>query len=195
MNILDSFKIQDCLKETLSYHLSWREEIIYYYSPQVTFREIPDEISLTIPTLCYNHCSDDCNSKFCWIEKWTEKPCELTPEDLKCLIEKNSGITCVTIMTSCNFKRLASLFKFVKKNCSLKTALYLGYNLEDLLKYKDFCEFDFSLLDYIKVGPFKKEFGPLNSPNTNQRFYKINHLCEGKDEFCCINHKFLQKLL
>ena len=50
-----------------------------------------------------------------------------------------------------------------------------------------------SYLDYLKVGPFKKEFGPLDNPNTNQRFYKINHLCKGKDKFENITDKFLQK--
>lgn len=26
----------------------------------------------------------------------------------------------------------------------------------------------------IKLGPYKEEFGPLNSKATNQRFYKVN---------------------
>ena len=30
-----------------------------------------------------------------------------------------------------------------------------------------------NVLDYIKVGPYKEELGGLDSPNTNQRFYKI----------------------
>ena len=28
-----------------------------------------------------------------------------------------------------------------------------------------------SLFDYVKVGPYKKEFGPLNERTTNQRLY------------------------
>ena len=32
--------------------------------------------------------------------------------------------------------------------------------------------------DYIKVGPYKKECGPLDNPNTNQRLYKINKVTE-----------------
>ena len=31
------------------------------------------------------------------------------------------------------------------------------------------------LLDYIKVGPYIAEKGPLNSKTTNQRLYKIEH--------------------
>lgn len=28
------------------------------------------------------------------------------------------------------------------------------------------------LLDYYKIGPYKAEYGPLDSPTTNQHFYK-----------------------
>ena len=32
-------------------------------------------------------------------------------------------------------------------------------------------------LDYLKLGPYIEERGPLNNPNTNQHLYKI---CKGK---------------
>lgn len=35
------------------------------------------------------------------------------------------------------------------------------------------------LFDYVKLGPYIPEFGPLDNPNTNQRLYKINR--ETKD--------------
>lgn len=194
MNTLDNFIIQDYLKKDLPYHPTWGEEVIYYYSPQVTFREIPDEISLTIPTLCYNHCSKDCNSKFCWIENWKEKKEELTGNAFANLLKENPGITCVTFMTSTNFYQLRGYFWYIKANHpNIKTALYIGQNLDYLLKYRDFCELNFENIDYIKVGAFDKNFGPLDNPNTNQRFYKINHLCKGKDKFENITDKFLQK--
>jgi anaerobic ribonucleoside-triphosphate reductase activating protein len=31
-------------------------------------------------------------------------------------------------------------------------------------------------LDYIKVGRYMKEMGPLDNPNTNQKFYRIHYL-------------------
>ena len=34
--------------------------------------------------------------------------------------------------------------------------------------------------DYIKLGPYMEEFGPLNSRTTNQRMYKV-HDCELED--------------
>ena len=168
---------------------------IFYYSPQVTFSEVPDEISLTIPTLCYKpHCSEDCNSKsLCWAENWKGEKKELTKEILKNLILENEGISCVTIMTSLNFKELKRLFSFVKKEFpNLKTAIYIGLKKEEIINNIDFFNL-IKILDYIKVGSFKKEFGPLNNPNTNQRFYKINHANEC-NLFEDITYKFIEKL-
>ena len=47
----------------------------------------------------------------------------------------------------------------------IKTAWYTGQESvkKDILKY----------LDYVKTGPYKKEFGPLNDPRTNQKFYWV----------------------
>ena len=45
-------------------------------------------------------------------------------------------------------------------------------------------------LDYIKMGPFIKERGPLNDRNTNQRLYKVHHLDEGKIRIEDITSKF-----
>ena len=70
--------------------------------------------------------------------------------------------------------------------------MYIGKDWETLLQSLPFRNFNFRTLDYIKIGSFKKEFGPLDNPNTNQRFYKINHLKEG-DLFENITDKFLQK--
>ena len=30
-----------------------------------------------------------------------------------------------------------------------------------------------ALLDYLKLGPYDERFGGLDSPTTNQRFYRI----------------------
>ena len=42
-------------------------------------------------------------------------------------------------------------------------------------------EYDFyETFDYVKVGEYKKEFGPLNSPTTNQRLYRMSE--KGKED-------------
>jgi hypothetical protein len=50
-----------------------------------------------------------------------------------------------------------------------------------LLEYRKY-------FDYIKIGPYIKDRGPLNNPNTNQRMYKIDH--EFYHNFVDITNKF-----
>ena len=64
------------------------------------------------------------------------------------------------------------LAKYIKHNYNLKVAIYSGRN--DV-------EYDFyEVFDYVKVGEYKKEFGPLNSPTTNQRLYRMTE--KGKED-------------
>jgi anaerobic ribonucleoside-triphosphate reductase activating protein len=49
---------------------------------------------------------------------------------------------------------------------NLKIALYSGRTAVEQNLW--------NLFDYIKVGPYMPEFGPLDNPNTNQRLYRIN---------------------
>ena len=37
--------------------------------------------------------------------------------------------------------------------------------------------------DYVKVGPYIEHFGPLNSPTTNQRLYKVTHDTSAKPDY------------
>ena len=68
-----------------------------------------------------------------------------------------------------NTAYLITMFYWLKtRHPELKTAWYSGLDKPDdtsILKY----------LDYLKTGPYRKNLGPLNSPTTNQRFYKIIH--------------------
>ena len=58
--------------------------------------------------------------------------------------------------------------KYIKNNySSLLVGWYSGDSELDLNYYGEF-------FDYIKVGPYIKELGPLNSPTTNQRLYFID---------------------
>lgn len=131
----------------------------------VTFSEIPDEVTLCINlTNCPYHCPA-CHSKELWedIGEW------LSVGKLIDLINANTGITCVCFMGGdSDLEELYNLFKFMPmlyKN--IKVAWYTGR--EDLPKDLPNC------VDFIKIGPYKEEFGPINNPNTNQKFY-----CRGK---------------
>ena len=135
-----------------------------YVDTAVTFAEIPDQICLCINISgCQFRCPD-CHSKYLWEDTGTE----LTPEVLDQLIVNTPGISCICLMGGTE-EEILHLLKSSKKIWNLKRAWYTGQseipNNYALLM----------LLDYIKVGPYIAEKGPLNSKTTNQRLYKIEH--------------------
>lgn len=128
----------------------------------VTFSEVPDEISLCINiTNCPCHCPD-CHSKHLWEDTGEE----LTESTLIHLINKNKYISCVCLMGGdANVQAVNNLAKVIKNN-NLKSAWYSG-------QAKIHKDIDINNFDYIKIGPYIKERGPLNNPNTNQVLFNI----------------------
>lgn len=136
--------------------------MIKYYNYMVVFEEIPDEITLAINiTHCPNHCPD-CHSKFLWEDIGTE----LTEDELDRIIAENSGISCVCFMGGDrDVEGIVRLAKHVKERYGLKAGWYSGQ--EDLTQAKEF--------DYIKIGPYIKEYGSLDKPTTNQKLFKVEN--------------------
>lgn len=150
--------------------------MLKYLNTQVTFAEVPDEITLCINiTGCKNGCKN-CHSSYLAQDIGTE----LTFNEVKKLIKKNSGISCIALMGGdAEPDKINTLASFIINHYgSIKVAWYSGR--QELNNNIDLCNFD-----YIKLGPYKEEFGPLNSRTTNQRFYKVN----GK-ELVDITNKF-----
>lgn len=132
---------------------------------QVTFAEIPDEITLCINLSCCPHRCPGCHSPYLQMDYGVE----LENDTLNDLIEYNRGITCVCFMGGDGDKeRLIELAKEVV-NMGLKTAWYSGEKEIDLYEYGWY-------FDYIKIGPYIKELGPINVSTTNQKLYKIGKL-------------------
>ena len=129
----------------------------------VTFAEIPDEICLCLNlSLCPHRCPG-CHSPYLQ----TDCGEELTPEIIDNLISKHLGITCILFLGGDSDKvTLVSLAKRIRNNYDLLVGWYSGESSLDLSYYGRY-------FDYIKVGPYIKEYGPLNSPTTNQRLYFI----------------------
>jgi anaerobic ribonucleoside-triphosphate reductase activating protein len=135
-----------------------------YVDTKVVFAEVPGEVTLAI-----NISNCPCNCKGChspYLGTNTGEP--LFPEVLDELIDNNKGITCVAIMggdsNHAEVNALAFYIKVIYDN--IKVAWYSGrQELSDSIKLKNF--------DYIKLGPYKEEYGPLNSKTTNQRFYRV----------------------
>lgn len=138
----------------------------YLYS-EVTFAEIPDEISLCFSiTNCSGLCRE-CHSP------------ELRQDMGNCLktnvvqeICRHPGISCVCFLgEGLKNKEAAHEWKEIVEsirvwNPKLKIALYSGRPEVE--------EWIWETFDYVKVGPYLPEKGPLDNPNTNQRLYKIN---------------------
>ena len=134
--------------------------MLKYTDTQVTFSEVPDEISLCINlSNCPYHCPD-CHSK----ELWEDIGTPLRVGKLCDLVSENKGITCLCFMGGdSDLDELYTIFRFIPLLFKgVKIAWYTGR--EDIPK-------DLPPIDYIKIGPYKAECGPINDPNTNQRFY------------------------
>lgn len=128
----------------------------------VTFAEVPDEITLCINISgCPYHCPG-CHSP--WLQEDTGK--ELTLDVIQDLISRNEGITCICFMGGSE-ESIVDLLGQVNLN-DIKKAWYTGQDY--LPDYRALV-----LLDYVKVGPYKQELGPLTSKTTNQRLYQIYH--------------------
>ena len=141
--------------------------MLKYLNTQVTFSEVPDEITLCINiTGCKIGCKN-CHSSYL-AEDIGE---ELNSFSLKELISNNKGITCISFMGGDSSpSKIDALAQWVKINYPIKTAWYSGR--QELSK-----DINPNNFNFIKLGPYIEDLGPLNSKTTNQRFYKVE---EGK---------------
>ena len=137
--------------------------MLKYVNYDITFQEIPDEI-----TLCINISNCPCHCKGCHSSYLAEDIGEkLTLDKIYKLIENNEGITCICFMGGDSSPKEIDMFaRCIKDLYDIKVAWYSGR--QELSKHVNLM-----YLDYIKLGPYIEEFGPLNSKTTNQRFYQV----------------------
>lgn len=136
--------------------------MLKYVDTKVVCREVPDEITLAI-----NISGCPCNCKGChspYLAK--DIGVILTDQMLMKLIEENQGITCVGIMGGDSDPVYVSHLAATIKDCNLKSAWYSGR--DEISPYINLRNFD-----YIKIGHYDEEKGPLNDPNTNQKMFFI----------------------
>ena len=137
--------------------------MLKYVNYDITFQEIPDEI-----TLCINISNCPCHCKGCHSSYLAEDIGEgLTLDKIYKLIENNEGITCICFMGGDSSPKEIDMFaRCIKDLYDIKVAWYSGR--QELNKY-----INLKCFDFIKLGPYIEEFGPLNSKTTNQRFYQV----------------------
>lgn len=139
--------------------------MLHFVNYNITFQEVPDEVSLCFDiSNCQIRCPG-CHSKYLWDDIG-----ENFLDNIENIVTRYSNyITCVCFMGGTHdmpsLERAASIVKKFK----LKVCLYTGEEESD--KFKDILR----LLDYVKFGPYIDEFGGLDKKTTNQRFYKIEN--------------------
>lgn len=136
--------------------------MLKYVNTQVTFAEVPDEI-----TLCVNISNCPCHCKGChspYLAEDIGKP--LDWGSLNALIHINHGITCVAFMGGDGAAAQVSRLAEHVKKMGLKTCWYSGrQELSGEIELRNF--------DFVKLGGFVEELGGLSSRKTNQRFYRV----------------------
>ena len=141
--------------------------MLKYFNVMVVFEEVPDEVSLAINiTNCPCKC-EGCHSQYLWKDIGTK----LTTKELGRLIDMNDGITCVCLMGGdSDHAYVCELAKYIKEaHSDLKVCWYSGMDELDCGTEN---------FDYIKLGHYDENFGPLNNERTNQKFYRVDE--EGK---------------
>lgn len=167
--------------------------MLKYVGYDIVFREVPDETTLAI-----NISNCPCHCKGCHSSYLAEDVGEDLDEDsLVDMMLSNKGITCVAFMGGDSepgyVDWLASIIRSMQTESGtgswtdVKIAWYSGrQELSPAINLKNF--------DYIKLGPYKEECGPLDNPNTNQRLYKVR-IEDGERKLKDITHKFWNKCL
>ena len=158
--------------------------MLKYVDTKIVFQEIPDEVTLAI-----NISGCPCNCSNCHSSYLAEDIGKgLTLDTIYKLIDNNEGITCICFMGGDSSPKEIDMFaRCIKDLYDIKVAWYSGR--QELSK-----EIDLQYFDFIKLGPYIEELGPLNSKTTNQKMYKVvyNHYEDGTAgyELNDITHKF-----
>lgn len=135
----------------------------------IVFQEFPDEVTLAVNLSgCPCRCPG-CHSEYLW----TNEGEPLTFEVLLTMVDKYGvGITCVGLMGGdADPAGVLQLLEALRRERPhLRTGWYSGR------QHLPVCFGDYEAPDYVKLGPWRSECGPLSSTTTNQRMFRY-----GKD--------------
>ena len=134
------------------------------YVPEMTsvvLEEIPDRVSLAVDiSNCRGNCTG-CHSPF--LKKDIGR--ELTPEVIDSLVADNFGVNCFLFLGEGRDPEILLDLADHVRSLGLEVAVYSGREVVEDVFWQHF--------DYIKVGPYRPECGPLNQRTTNQRLYHV----------------------
>ena len=140
--------------------------MLKYVTTEIVFQEIPDEVTLAVNIAgCPCRCPG-CHSPHLWRDEGQP----LDEEALCRLVEQyGNDITTVALMggdaAPAEVDRLVCALR--KRFPHIRTAWWSGRaRLSPQICLGNF--------DYIKLGPYLAHLGPLKSPTTNQRLYRVS---------------------
>lgn len=141
--------------------------MLKYTTYDIVFQEFPDEVTLAVNlSLCPNGCPG-CHSAYLQDDLGEE----LTATRLRALIDSYDGsITCVALMGGDNDPQaVINLLSEVRRHYGdrLRTGWYSGRTWQPAPATLA------QALNYLKLGPYVARLGALDSPHTNQRFYRV----------------------
>ncbi len=140
--------------------------MLKYVNYNIVFQEVPNETTLAINLSC---CPNRCPG--CHSADLQKDIGEVLNEKviLEILKKYRHSVTCICFMGGDNDPAMVEkLAGFIRRMSlyQIKTGWYSG------MSQLPEC-FDIKQFNFIKLGPYIQELGALDSPNTNQRFYKI----------------------
>jgi anaerobic ribonucleoside-triphosphate reductase activating protein len=140
--------------------------MLRFLSYNIVFQEVPGEVSLAINiSNCPNGCKG-CHSLYLQEDKG-----DILDESVidALLVKYGDAVTCICFMGGdADPLAVENLSCYIRKSTDseLKTAWYSGKaRLQENCSITNF--------DYLKLGPYVESLGGLDSPDTNQRFYRI----------------------
>ena len=139
--------------------------MIRYHNFDIVFAEIPDETTLAINlTGCPNRCPGCHSPHLCGNSGRV-----LDEEELAALLRVyGRTVTCVCFMGGdADPEGVARRAEFVRREWpGLRTGWYSG-------RAQLPAGIPIPVVDYVKLGPWIEACGPLTSPTTNQRLYRV----------------------
>ena len=139
--------------------------MLKYVNTGIVFQEIPDEVTLAINISgCPCRCPG-CHSRYLWED--IGLPLDTDAIDAF-VAEYGTDITCIAFMGGDGDPKGVNLLaEYIHEaHPQFHVAWYSGrVRIPSQVVVTDF--------DYIKIGPYLKHLGPLKSPTTNQRLYRI----------------------
>ena len=135
--------------------------MIKYTDSSVVFEEIPDRVTLAFSiSNCQNNCIG-CHSAFLRQNIGTI----MTKEHLVEKYDKELKLcNCFLLLGEGNDREaLFEISDFIKEKYNIETAIYSGRPQVEDEFYKRF--------DFVKIGPYMADRGPLNKETTNQQLF------------------------